>query len=85
MDSEIKYDIMEKHEYAVVKALKSFSVYVLQSEITAYVPNSAFKEILVQPYCEVKGGKWITKILEYNLTINPTQLIKGQGLDKLMT
>jgi ribonuclease HI len=84
-DSELKYDIMEKQAYALVKALKSFRVYVLHSEITAYVPNSAVKEILVQPDCEGKRGKWITKILEYNLTINPTQLIKGQGLAKLMT
>jgi hypothetical protein len=49
------------------------------------VPSSAVKEILVHPDCEGKRGKWITKILEYNLTINPTQLIKGQGLAKLMT
>jgi hypothetical protein len=40
---------------------------------------------LVQPDCEGKRGKWITKILEYDLTIKPTQLIKGQGLAKLMT
>ena len=76
---------MEKHAYVLVKALKSFRVYVLQYEITAYVPSSAVKEILVQPNCEGKGGKWITKILEYNLNKNPTQLIKGQGLAKLMT
>jgi hypothetical protein len=69
----------------LVKALKSFRVYVLQSKITAYVPSSAVKEILVQPDCEGKRGKWITKILEYDLTIKPTQLIKGQGLAKLMT
>jgi hypothetical protein len=50
----------------------------------AYVPSSAVKEILVQPGCEGKRGKWITKILEYNLTIKPTQLIKGQGIAKLM-
>jgi hypothetical protein len=83
-DSELKYDIMEKHAYNLVKGLKSFRVYVLQSEITAYVPNSAVKEILVQPDCEGKRGKWIMKILEYNMTIKPTQLIKGQGLTKLM-
>jgi hypothetical protein len=29
-DAEVKYDIMEKHEYALVKALKAFKVYVLQ-------------------------------------------------------
>jgi hypothetical protein len=76
---------MEKQEYALVKALKSFKVYVLQSKITAYVPSSVLKEILFQLDCEGKRGKWITKILEYNLTINPTQLIKGQGLAKFMT
>jgi hypothetical protein len=65
--------------------LKSFRVYALQFEITTCVPRSAVKEILVQPDCEGKRGKWITKIMEYNLTINPTQLIKVQGLTKLMT
>jgi hypothetical protein len=84
-DSELKYDLIEKQAYALVKDLNSFRVYVLQSKITAYVPSSAVKEILVQPDCEGKRGKWITKILEYDLTIKPTQLIKGQGLAKLMT
>jgi hypothetical protein len=28
-DSELKYDIMEKHAYALVKDLKSFTVYIL--------------------------------------------------------
>jgi hypothetical protein len=84
-DSKLKCDIVEKHAYALKKAMKSFRVYVLQFEITAYVPSSAVKEILVQPNCEGKRGKWITKIMEYNLTINPTQLIKGQVLAKLMT
>jgi hypothetical protein len=65
--------------------MKSFKVYVLQSKITTYVLSSAVKEILVQPDCEGKRGKWITKILEYDLTIKPTQLRKGQGLAKLMT
>jgi hypothetical protein len=76
---------MEKYDFSLVKALNSFRVYILQSEITAYVPSSAVKEILVQPDCEGKRGKWITKILEYDLTIKPTQLIKAQGLSKLMT
>jgi hypothetical protein len=71
-DSELKYDIMEKHAYAMVKDLKYFRVYVLQYDIIVHVPSSAVKEILVQPDCEGKRGKWITKILEYNLTINPT-------------
>jgi hypothetical protein len=76
---------VEKHAYALVKAMKSFRVYVIQYEIMAYVPSSIVKEILVQPNCEGKRGKWIKQILEYNLTINLTQLIKCRVLFKLMT
>ena len=61
----------------MVKALKAFRVYVLQSSITTFVPNNSVKEILVQPDSEGKRGKWIVKLLEYDLHINPTKLIKG--------
>jgi hypothetical protein len=48
-DAELKYDIIEKQAYAMVKALKAFRTYVLHSKIIAYVPTSAVKDILVQP------------------------------------
>jgi hypothetical protein len=37
-DAEIRYDIMEKKAYDLVKSLKDFRVYVLHSNIVAYVP-----------------------------------------------
>ena len=43
---ELKYDIMEKHEYAFVKALKYFRVYILHSHIIAHVPTSVVQGIL---------------------------------------
>jgi hypothetical protein len=84
-DVELKYEILEKKAYALVKALKAFRVYVLQSNITTYVPRSGVKEILVQPDSEGKRGKWIVKLLEYDLHINPTLLTKGQGIFKLLS
>jgi hypothetical protein len=33
---------------------------------------------------EGRRGKWIAAMLEYDLEIKPTKLIKGQGLAKLM-
>ena len=84
-DAEMKYDILEKQAYALVKALKAFRVYVLQSSIIAFVPSSSVKEILVQPDSDGKRGKWIVKLLEYDLHIKPTKLIKGQGLAKLLS
>ena len=46
-DAKLKYDILEKQAYAMVKALKAFITYVLHSKIIAYVPSSSVKDILV--------------------------------------
>jgi hypothetical protein len=46
-DVELKYDIMDKQAYALVKYLKSFRVYVLHSRFIAYVPSVVVKEILI--------------------------------------
>jgi len=83
-DAPLKYNIMEKQAFALVKAIKDFRVYILYSHIVAYVPNSVVKDILTQDGPDGKRGKWIATILEYDIEIKPTKLIKGQGLAKLM-
>ena len=83
-DSELKYSTLEKHAYSLVKALKFFRIYILHSKIISYVPNVAVKDILTQPDSEGKRGKWIAKIMEYDVEIRPTKLVKGQGLEKLL-
>eukprot|EP00253_Pinus_taeda_P002011 PITA_02011 len=76
---------MEKRAYSLVKAIKDFRVYILYSHVIAYVPSAVVKDILTQEGIEGKRGKWITNILEYDIEIKPTKLIKGQGLAKLIT
>jgi hypothetical protein len=83
-DAELKYDIIEKQAYAMVKALKAFKTYVLHSNIIAYMPTSSVKDILVQPDSEGKRGRWLTKIQELDLEVKLTKLIKGKGLTKLL-
>jgi hypothetical protein len=83
-DSPLRYDIMEKQAYALVKALKEFRTYILHSHVIAYVPSNSVKDILTQPDPEGRRGKWIVVMLEYDLEIKPTKMIKGQGLAKLM-
>ena len=68
----------------MVKDLKIFRIYVLHSKVIAYVPNAAIKDVLTQPSSEGKRGKWIVKIMEYDVDIRPTKLVKGQGLAKLL-
>jgi hypothetical protein len=83
-DVEVRYDIMEKQAYSLVKALKAFRVYVLHSKIIAYVPSSLVKEILIQPDIDGKRSKWISNILEFDLEVKPTKLVKVQGLPRFL-
>ena len=64
--------------------LKDFRVYILHSHTIAYVPNVVVKDVLMQTDPEGRRGKWIAAMLEYDLEIKPTKLIKGQGLAKLI-
>ena len=75
---------MEKQSFALIKAIKDFRVYILHSNIISYVPNVVVKDILTQNGPDGKRGKWIAIILEYDMEIKPTKLIKGQGLAKFM-
>lgn len=59
-------------------------MYVLHSTIIAYVPNNSVKIVRTQPDTDGRRGRWITQILEYDLTIKTTKLVKGQGLTKLL-
>jgi len=83
-DVELRYDIIEKQAYALVKYLKSFRVYILHSKIIAYVPSAAIKDILTQPDADGKRAKWIAKMIEFNIELKPTKLVRGQGLAKLL-
>ena len=45
-DSKLKYGILEKQAYSLVKALKFFRNYVLHSKVISYVPNATVKDVL---------------------------------------
>jgi hypothetical protein len=42
------------------------------------------KDILIQLDIDGRRSKWITKILEFDLEIKTTKIVKGQGLSKLL-
>jgi hypothetical protein len=83
-DIKLRYDIMEKKSYAMVKSLKAFRKCVLHSRIIAYVPKISVKDIFVQPYNDGRRGRWLAKIQEFDLEVNPTKLVKCQDLVKLL-
>ena len=60
-DSKLKYSILEKKAYALVKSLKFFRIYVLHSKVISYVPNATVKDVLIQHDNEGNRGKWLLK------------------------
>ena len=64
-----------------MKALKEFRVY---SHSTVFAPFATIKDILTQVEPDGRRAKWIATLLDYDIKIRPTKLVKGQGLAKLM-
>jgi len=84
-NAELKYPMVEKHAYSLIKYLKHFRVFIVYSKVIGYVSNSTIKYVLSQSEGLCTRGRWIAKIQECDLEIKPTKLIKGKGLAKMLT
>ena len=69
-DAPLKYNIMEKQAFALIKSLKYFKVYILHSHIIACFPHAVVNDILTHDP-NGKRSKWIVVILEYDFEIKP--------------
>jgi len=76
-DVKLRYDIMEKQAYVLIKSLKDFRVYILHPNMIAYVPFTTIKDVLTQPNADGRRAKWITKLIEFNIELKPTKLVRG--------
>lgn len=75
-DVELRYELIEKQAYALIKYLKAFRIYILHSKVIAYVPSALVKDILTQPDINGKREKWIAKFIEFDIEVKPTKLFK---------
>lgn len=82
--TKLKYDATEKQAYALVKAIKNFRPYFIGDTIVAYVPTTTVKDIFTQQETTGFWCRWINKIQEFNIDIQITKWVRGQGLAKLM-
>ena len=83
-DAELKYDPIERQDYALIKYLEKFRIYILYANVIACVPSATVKDVLTQPDIDGKRAKWIAKLIEFDVEVKPTKLVKGLGLAKLM-
>jgi len=75
-DVELRYDI-EKQAYVLIKSLKSFRIYIFHSKVIAYVPSASVKDVITQLDVDGRRAKWIANLIEFNIELNPTKLVRG--------
>lgn len=75
--AELKYDITEKQEYALVKVIKDFKPYLVGIKIIAYVPNVVIKDVFVQTKVTRRRCRCINRIQEFDIEIQITKLVRG--------
>lgn len=62
---ELKYDIVEKHAYELVRDVKAFRPYLIGEKVIAYVPNVAVKDVFIQSETIGRRCRWINRIQEF--------------------
>jgi hypothetical protein len=79
-DDEFKYSYIEKHAFALVKAIENFCHFILGKHMLVKVPLHAVKFLLSQTYFLGNLAHWLAKIQEHDLTIMTSKTIKGCDL-----
>jgi hypothetical protein len=82
--AELNYPAVDRQAYTVFKAVKHFRSYLLKSRTKVIVPYPVVRNLLVQKELGEKRANWVTSLHEYELEITPAQIMRGQGLCKLV-
>lgn len=82
--TKFKYDINEKKDYALVKDLKAFRCSLMGATVIAFVPSAVVNDIYSNQEVSGRRCRWINRIQEFNIEIQIINLVRGQGLSKLM-
>lgn len=77
---EAKYSFVKKHVLFVVRSLNKFRHMLSNKKIQLLVAHSIVKDFLLSKDINDKRASWITKVMEYDIKIKVTKLIKGKGL-----
>ena len=68
----------------MVRAVKAFRCYLVNAIVVAFVPSATVKDIFAQQEVSGRRCRWINRIQEFNIDIQITKMVRGQGLAKLM-
>jgi hypothetical protein len=79
------YSFVEKHAFAVIKSLKKFRHLLSNNKVHLMVSHPSVKEFFLSRDVNEKRAGWITKVMEYDVDIKITKLVRGKGLCEHMT
>lgn len=79
---EDKYSYVEKQALAVIRALKKFRNLLSHSNIHLLVPHASVNDFFLSKDISEKRASWVTKVMEYDVDIQITKLVRGRGLCK---
>ena len=68
----------------MVRSLKKFRHLLSHSKIQLLVPRASVKDFLLSRDMNEKRVRWITKVMEYDMDIKITKLVRGKGLCEQM-
>lgn len=63
--------------FSIMKELKNFKQYVSQIKILIYIIHLDVRNYIIQGELGKERASWITKIMEIDVEIKPTELIRG--------
>ena len=68
----------------MVRALKKFRHLLSHNRVHLLVPHASVKDFLLDKDINEKRFGWITKVIEYDVDMKITKLVRGKGLCKWM-
>eukprot|EP00253_Pinus_taeda_P002233 PITA_02233 len=83
-DSQVKWMEEAVKSFNLVKLALSSAPVLISPDYTEDFILFSFASGHTMTNLEGRRGKWIASLLEYDVEIKPTKLVKGKGLEKLM-
>jgi hypothetical protein len=78
VDAETRYTYIGKLYHALYYACSKFRHYILSSSCTIVCKHDVIKHMMQKPILSGRLGKWAYSLVEYQLTYEPLQAMKGQ-------
>jgi hypothetical protein len=83
--AELNYPLVDKQDFAVHKSIKQFRTYILKYHTKVIVPHPKVISLSIQRELGERRGNWMTTLQEYDIEFKLANIVKDQGLCKLVT